>query len=270
MRPELFRLPEWLGGLAIPSYGVLMLLGVVVAALHFAWLASKAGANRGKAFEVVLEMVLVGMLVAKVGGLFLLPPEVKWTPKVIAASGGVWYFGFLGGLAYISWRRKALGLTWLDAVDRMLPAAAVGHAFGRVGCFLAGCCWGAECSLPWAVTFPEHSGEFGTQVPAGVPVHPTQLYEAGAELFLGLLLSWWLLTRRRFIGQITLAYLSAYALVRFAIEFVRADHRGSLGPLSTSQLVAVLILAVTVPALVVAWRRGGLGRLSEPAPPRES
>lgn len=260
MRPELFRLPDFLGGLPIPAYGVLMILGVVCASALFAWLASRAGAPRGKAFEVSLEMVLVGMIVAKIAGLLLLPPGTPWTRQVIVQSGGVWYFGFLAGVAYLSLRARALGLTPLDALDRMLPASALGHALGRIGCFLAGCCWGAECELPWAVRFPESAPGPHSGVPVGVPLHPTQLYEAAAEIGLCVLFSWWVLRRRRFRGQVALLYAASYAVVRFTLEFFRADFRGSLGQLSTSQTIAAAIFAVTVPLLIVGWRRGGFSR----------
>jgi len=233
MRPELFRLPEFLGGFPVPAYGVFLLLGAVGGSVLFAWLASRAGASRGKAFEVSLEMIAVGLLVAKVAGVLLLPPDTPWTPRVIAGSGGVWYFGFLGGFGYFVWRRRVLGLTVLDALDRMLPASALGHAVGRFGCFFAGCCWGRPCDLPWAVTFPSHGAGPGTGVPVGVPLHPTQLYEAGAEILLCVGLCWWLLHRRAFIGQVALVYLASYAIVRGVLEHFRADYRGALGPLST-------------------------------------
>ena len=259
MRPELLRLPDWLGGLPVPSYGVMLVLGATAAALAFAALARRGGAPAGKAFEVCLETILVGVVAGKLAGWLLVPPGTQVSAGAAAGSGGVWYFGFLAGFAYVAVRSRVLGVTWLDAIDRLFPCVALGHALGRLGCFLAGCCWGRECSRPWAIAFPAQDGPRQTGIPTGVPLHPTQLYEAGAELLLFALLAWWLLSRRAFVGQVGLLYLGGYAVTRLLIEAFRADYRGALGPLSTSQVVAVIVLAFVVPALAIAWRRGGFG-----------
>jgi phosphatidylglycerol:prolipoprotein diacylglycerol transferase len=259
VRPILFRLPEWLGAKAIPSYGVLMLIGTLAACLVFAWLAGRGGAPRGKAFEVLLETVIVGIVMAKILGSLLLASEPGFSLITALKSGGVWYFGFFPAFAYFQWRSPTLGLTRFDATDRMLPAVALGHAFGRIGCFLAGCCWGRECNLPWAVTFPP-ADHAGTAIPRGVPIHPTQLYEAGAELALFAVLAWWVLHRRSFKGEAMLLYLVGYAVSRATIEVFRADFRGSVGPLSTSQIVAMLTLLVCGPLLVRGWRRARSAR----------
>jgi len=264
VRPDLLHLPEWLGGLAIPSYGTMLVLGTVVGALVFADLARRGGAPAGKAFEACLETVLVGVLVGKVAGWVLVPPGERLTAGAAAGSGGVWYFGFLGGLVTMVWRSRGLGLGWLDALDRFFPPVALGHAVGRLGCFLGGCCWGRASGLPWAIAFPPQSGPHQTGVPHGVPLHPTQLYEAATELLLFALLTWWLLRRRRFVGEVALLYLGAYAVTRGIIETFRADYRGAIGALSTSQVVALVVLAVAAPVLVTGWRRGGFGVAAHP------
>lgn len=262
MRPVLYRLPEWLGGIEIPSYGLMMVLGPLASALAFAWLGRRRGLSPGQAFEAVLETALVGIVVGKLSGVLLLPPGTDLTWRVVAGSGGIWYFGFIGGFAWFCFRTARLGMKTLDALDHLLPTVALGHAFGRVGCFLAGCCWGAPCDAPWAVTFPAEAGRH-TGVPVNVALHPVQLYEAFAEVALFVALAWYLLRRRRFLGEVTLLYLGLYAIVRFSLEFVRADWRGAIGWLSTSQLVAACILALVLPFLVRGYRRGGLGILAE-------
>lgn len=261
MKPVLFRLPEWLGGFPVPSYGLMMILAPLVAAALFAALTGRRGVDRRLAIETVIEVALVGIVAGRIAGLLLVPPGTEWSWRLVMGSGGVWYFGFLAGLAWFCLRCGALGLKIADGLDHLLPAIAVGHALGRVGCFLAGCCWGAPCELPWAVTFPAESSTM-TGVPA-TPVHPVQLYEAFIELGLGLGLSWYLLRRRRFPGEICLLHVVLYGAARFGLEGLRADFRGSLGPLSTSQALSLLMLVVALPLLLRGWRRGGLGVLAE-------
>jgi phosphatidylglycerol:prolipoprotein diacylglycerol transferase len=134
------------------------------------------------------------------------------------------------------------------------PAVALGHAIGRIGCFLAGCCWGRECSSPWAVTFTDPAAERNVGVPLNVPLHPTQLYEAlGNLLILALLLTF---ENRRWKGQTFAWYLGAYAILRGTLEFFRGDPRGSVldGAVSTSQLIALAGLAAAVG--ISWWNRG--------------
>ncbi len=108
-------------------------------------------------------------------------------------------------------------------MDCFAPGIALGHAIGRIGCFAAGCCWGKECHLPWAVTF--HSQE-AAQVPLNVPLHPTQLYETGANLILfGILYR--LFNRTHRPGEVIGWYLVLYSIIRFIIEFFR-NHEQSL------------------------------------------
>jgi phosphatidylglycerol:prolipoprotein diacylglycerol transferase len=135
----------------------------------------------------------------------------------------------------------------------------LGLFFGRIGCFLGGCCFGLPSHSPLAVSFPAGSAASYEQAEAGLladknlpslPVHPTQLYEAIGCLVIALCLLVWCLPRKRFEGQVMLQFLSAYAVLRFAIEWLRADDRGSLFGLSTSQLIG----AVIVLACACAWR----------------
>ena len=116
----------------------------------------------------------------------------------------------------------------------------------------AGCCWGKECHLPWAITFTNPIAEQNVGVPLGVQLHPTQLYEAiGTLLLFGLLL---LFEKRRFSGETFARYVIGYALLRGAIELFRGDPRGEVfGLMSTSQFIALCGLLVGVAILV--WRR---------------
>jgi phosphatidylglycerol:prolipoprotein diacylglycerol transferase len=127
----------------------------------------------------------------------------------------------------------------------------MGHALGRVGCVAAGGCYGTACSLPWAVTYSNEFAHTYVGVPLHQPMHPTQLYEAATEFitFLGLM---WLLKRKKFDGQIILAYLMVYSCVRFILEFFRGDSNGTAfgGWLTTSQLISAIALPA---ALCCYW-----------------
>lgn len=258
MRPVLFHLPDflpWIGGAPVPAYGILLVVGAVLAAMLFAWLCKRGGADGGKAFEELLVTVLVSVVASKVIGLLFQPESDASIWQLLANTGGVWYVGFLTGVAFLAWRAKALGLGRMDVLDRAAPAVALGHAFGRIGCLLAGCCWGRACDAPWAVTFTDAQAHARTGVPLETPLHPTQLYEATSELILcGLLVAIIVLPKKRLVGLAGLTYLLANGLVRFVIEMFRADPRGALGGLSTSQLIALALIAASGVALIVGWR----------------
>ncbi|HLE62377.1 MAG TPA: prolipoprotein diacylglyceryl transferase, partial [Pyrinomonadaceae bacterium] len=152
------------------------------------------------------------------------------------------------------------------------PGIALGNFFGRQGCFAAGCCWGKPTDLPWGVKFGQLGHEI-TGVPTDVFLHPTQLYESFSMLIVFFFLLW-LHRRRRFSGQVILAYALLYSVIRFAIEFVRADPRGdvfgltSLTGLSTSQMISLPVAVISLVLLVHRWRRAGpLGKAGQVAVP---
>ncbi len=152
---------------------------------------------------------------------------------LVAIPGAIWYC-----------RRKRLD--FLRMADVAAPYLLLGQAIGRIGCFLDGCCYGAATDGPLGVHLPGHPG----------PLHPTQLYEAAADLALAALLALILRPRARGRGELLGWMLLTYGAARAAIELWRADPRGAVGPLSTSQLIAIPAVAVGV-WLVARARRGG-------------
>jgi phosphatidylglycerol:prolipoprotein diacylglycerol transferase len=157
---------------------------------------------------------------------------------------------------------RRVGLPLWTTCDVFAPGIALGHVIGRFGCFFAGCCFGKPTSLPWAITFTDPFAAANVGTPLNVPLHPTQLYEAGAEfLILALLLSTERLGRR-FAGRTFWLYMLLYAVSRFVIEFFRGDERGAVGVLSTSQFISVLLAPLAVVMLVY------LARGAAPAPQR--
>jgi phosphatidylglycerol:prolipoprotein diacylglycerol transferase len=168
-------------------------------------------------------------------------------------AGGLTYYGGLVGASIAAWfllRRDKFPF-W-KAADMAGFAVPLGLAFGRMGCLLAGCCFGATCSLPWAVSFPRWSAASQAQFEAhqlptaamwSLPVHPTQVYESAASLAIAAACLVWIHPRKRYDGQVFAAFLALYAVARFLLEFLRRDARGGVLGLSTSQLIGLAMLA---------------------------
>jgi phosphatidylglycerol:prolipoprotein diacylglycerol transferase len=176
-------------------------------------------------------------------------------------NGGLAYYGgLLGGTWAVLVLARRDRLPLLKVADVTAMGVAMGLFFGRIGCFLAGCCFGEVTERAVGTRFPAWSPASEAQFRAGLlahpgsvslPVHPTQLYEAVGCLAISVTLSLWGPRHKRFDGQVALLALLAYALLRTLIELVRADDRGLYLGISTSQwLSAVIALAVAV-----AWRR---------------
>jgi phosphatidylglycerol:prolipoprotein diacylglycerol transferase len=138
--------------------------------------------------------------------------------------------------------------------DCVAPGLALAQGIARVGCFLAGCCWGVPTRLPFGVTFASEQAHSITGVPLGVRLHPTQLYEA-ALVLLAIPFLLRLRKHKSFDGEVVLAYILYYAIVRFFLEFLRGDPRGSYvnDLLSTSQLISLLIIPIA--AFLMVWLR---------------
>ena len=164
-------------------------------------------------------------------------------------GGFVVYGGIVCGLgaAYLYCRKRSL--PFLRWVDCFIPCVALAQGFGRIGCFLAGCCFGKPTESFLGVTFPA-----GSMAPAGIPLWPVQLFSAAGDFLLaGALLL--LEKKRRGDGLLAGAYLLLYSIGRFLIEFLRADPRGAVGTLSTSQFIA-LFTAAAGAAILILRKRG--------------
>ena len=164
------------------------------------------------------------------------------------AGGLTYYGGLLGatGAAFLLLRRDRFPF-W-KAADMAGFAIPMGLAFGRMGCLLAGCCFGSTTSLPWGLSFPPRSPASEEQAKEhllesvrlwSLPVHPTQIYESAASLAIAAACLFWVLPRKRYDGQVFAASLVLYAVARFLVEILRRDARGGAGGLSTSQLIGI-------------------------------
>ena len=234
-------------GMKFSSYGVMALIGLLSgAALYFV--------SRKKYSLAVKDMVFT-VLYAVVGafiGAKLLFVIVEWdsvfapgaTVLSVMSSGYVFYGGLIGAALMLVLYAKKSGISLLVLTDSMLPCICVTHAVGRVGCFLAGCCYGCETNSPFGVYFPETG-----YAPGGIKILPTQLFEAVFLLVLAAVL-FFMLSKQNVVGRVTVIYLFAYSVWRFIIEFYRMDERGSVGMLSTSQFISIFIFALGVLMIV--------------------
>lgn len=250
-------------GFFLPTYGVLVALGFLAGILITTRLAERVGLNKEKITNLAVYCAIAGMLGAKLfmflfdWKMYAADPSQLFTFSTLQAAG-VYQGGFLlAVITAIVYMRK-VGLPGLLTMDVFAPGLALGHAIGRLGCFAAGCCWGAECSLPWAVTFRNPQANELTGVPLGIALHPTQLYESGAEMLIfGFLL--WFFRRIPREGTVFGWYLVLYASVRFAVEFIRHHDQALVAGLSLTQWIS---LAMLIPGAWLLFRSPVTGRQS--------
>src|SRR5213596_1140575 len=225
MYPRLFEL----GPITVYTYGVLL----AAAYLFGLKLAMNRAKARGLDANRVLDLGIYIIISALVGAKLLLlitdfrsfmsnPRELL----TLARSGGVFYGGLILAVGVALWYIRRLGLPLWTTCDVFAPGIALGHVIGRFGCLFAGCCYGKPTTRPWGITFTDPFAAANVGTPLGVPLHPTQLYEAGAEFLILMIL---LATERRgrpFPGRTFWAYMFLYAVSRFIIEIFRGDPRG--------------------------------------------
>ncbi len=252
MKPTLFFIGSGPHAFAVHSYGFLIALGLVAGVVVAVRRGRTVGIETGATLDLTFYAIVVGMVGARLlyvimhagdyGRLCVGSGAPRTLGQVLSdcsAAVRFWQGGlvFLGGaiLAAASTlllaRRKGLGLG--EVADVLAPSVSLAHVFGRLGCFMVGCCYGKPWSggvhfPPDSVAYSELLGERAIVVgAASTPgLHPTQLYEAGGELLIFLALLW-LWPRRRFSGAIALTYAFAYGVLRFAIEIFRGDDLGA-------------------------------------------
>ena len=244
-----------LGFLALPTYGVLLVLGLGLGLLTARARANAAGLPGERVLDLGLWVVLWGLLGSKVLLVLTEPGYLgSWRSAMgLIRAGGVFYGGLLGALVAAVVLVRRWRLSPLPLMDALAPSVALGHFFGRLGCFAAGCCYGSACQHCVSVTYSNPQAAEISGTPLGLPVHPTQLYEAAFNLVNYLLLAW-LFRRRLRPGSVLAVYLVTYGVARFALEFFRGDpDRGFVlgGILSTSQLIAALMVPAGLTLL--AW-----------------
>jgi phosphatidylglycerol:prolipoprotein diacylglycerol transferase len=235
MYPVLFRI----GSFEITSFGAMVALGAALGVVLLRRELARSGIDVAKGTDIGLVGVLGGLAGAKL--LYVFEHWAEPFSETLLSRGGMSWFGgltggVLAGLAMIAWQRLPL----MAVLSAASPALALGHAIGRIGCFLVGDDYGRPTSLPWGVAFPQGLP------PTTERVHPAQLYEAAILFPLA-----WVLVRMRRRGVPDQAVFGSYLVIagaaRFLIEIVRVNVRIALG-LSTAQFfsIAAVILGLAL------------------------
>jgi phosphatidylglycerol:prolipoprotein diacylglycerol transferase len=254
MYPRLFDL----GPITVYTYGVLLAAAYLLG-LKFAMVRAQA---RGLDSVRVLDLGIYIIISALVGAKVLLlitdfrtfradPAELL----TLARSGGVFYGGLILAVAVALWYIRRAGLPLWTTCDVFAPGIALGHVVGRFGCFFAGCCYGRPTTKPWGIVFTDPFAAANVGTPLGVHLHPTQLYEAGAELLILGILLFAERKSQRFAGFTFWLYILLYAISRYIIEFFRGDERGTIGMFSTSQFISLVLAPLAIAMLLYLARR---------------
>jgi phosphatidylglycerol:prolipoprotein diacylglycerol transferase len=229
------------GPVTIHGYGLMISIGVLFAFIVAFKRAKSKGLNPDALFSMGIAALIFGFIGAKL--LFCiveLDSFIKDPWSVLSGQGFVVYGGIIFGVlaAFVYCRIKKL--SFLEYLDLAIPSVAIAQGFGRIGCFLAGCCYGSQTDSFLGVIF-QHS-QFA---PNGVKLIPTQLLSSGGDFLIALVLILYAKKQPK-NGRVGALYLVLYSVGRFIIEFFRSDDRGAVGALSTSQFVSIIMLALGV------------------------
>src|SRR3989440_3459012 len=249
MYPRLLEL----GPITVYTYGVLLaaayLLGLKLAMVR----AKTRGLDEARVLDLGIYIIISALVGAKLLLLVTDFQTFRHDPRellTLARSGGVFYGGLILAVSVALWYIRRVGLPLWTTCDVFAPGIALGHVIGRFGCLFAGCCYGKPTTKPWGITFTDPYAASYVGTPLGVPLHPTQLYESGAELLILIVL---LATERRgrpFPGRTFWLYMVLYAISRYIIEFYRGDPRGFIFGFSTSQFISLVLAPLAIVMLI--------------------
>lgn len=229
------------GFVTIHGYGLMIAVGVLCAIV----LASVRAKRKGLDPDIVLSLGLLSLIFGMIGAKLLYciveyKALISSPMQIFTGTGFVVFGGIIGGTAAAFFYCRRKKVNFLLYLDLMMPSVALAQGFGRIGCFLAGCCYGRETDS--FVGFVYHDS---TCAPNGIPLIPTQLFSSTACFLLAAVLL--LYARKpRIDGRIGALYIMLYSVGRFIIEFFRDDFRGSIGVLSTSQVLSLLFLLIGI------------------------
>jgi phosphatidylglycerol:prolipoprotein diacylglycerol transferase len=244
-----------LGSITLYTYGFFVALGFFTAIIVSRTFAKKNDIDPQIMTDLVFTILVSALIGARL--MYVIINFGYYKNDLIAIfklwdGGLVFYGGFIVAVfgSYIFIKIKKLEL-WRTA-DIIAPSIALGHAVGRVGCFFAGCCYGKECTVPWAVTFSDPA----SLAPLGVLLHPTQLYSVFSNFLLFLILLF-IYKLKKFHGQVFFSYLLIYSIFRSYIETFRGDFRGDFFgfPISVSQGISLIIGLISIYMLFTLYKK---------------
>ncbi len=233
------------GSFTVYSYGVMVAIGFALSTIFIYRRAPKFNLDKDKAVDLTIVVLISGILGARLLYILLNLSFYAANPiEIIMLSKGglVWYGGFITALIAMIIYIRINSLNFWSVVDLIAPYAALAQAFGRIGCFLNGCCYGMKVSagFPFAVTFPCESD----------PRLPVQVISSGLLFIIFVILIIWQ-NRRRFVGEIFLVYCVFYSFKRFVMEFLRGDNPKILSGLTLSQLISAVIFIIALSIFIL-------------------
>jgi phosphatidylglycerol:prolipoprotein diacylglycerol transferase len=254
VHPILFEL----GPVTIYSYGVLLASAYLIGLFMAVRRANAAGVDGNKVLDLGIWVIIAALVGAK-ALLFVVEFEHFTSSREeflsLLRSGGVFYGGLIGAVVVCIYQLRKHKLRVWPAGDLFAPGIAAGYMVGRLGCLMAGCCYGKPTQVAWAVTFTDPAAAMNVGTPLGVPLHPTQVYESLAGLIILVVLLATERLGRRFAGRTFWSFVLMYAVSRFVIEFFRGDDRGAVAMFSTSQFISLVLFPLS---LFMLWYLGRL------------
>ena len=243
-----------IGFLHLKTYGACMAVGFILC-----WRLVEGLSGRKDLSNLLMALMLGGVLGSRIAYVIEhWQSEFAAHPMTVIRidQGGLMFYGgfILSFVIFFVWcfLKKESPLRLADLLSAVIP---LGHAFGRIGCFFYGCCYGRDSDAWCAVTFPAGSPSWYEHGRRMVSVLPTQLFEAAALLMLFAALMWLWRRKTRPVGLVTGAYLIGYAVIRFGIEILRGDPRAAVGPFSISQTISLGMIAVGAAFVAFSCRR---------------
>jgi phosphatidylglycerol:prolipoprotein diacylglycerol transferase len=244
-----------LGPITLYSYGLLLALAYL-AGLRLALVRARArGLNGDRVMDLGIWIIVSALLGAKLLLLYQDWRLFSSDPRQLlslAQSGGIFYGGLILAVIVALWYIRRHNLPMWTTTDVFAPGIALGHVIGRLGCFLAGCCYGKVTTVPWAVVFTDPFAAANAGTPLNVHLHPTQLYESFAELVILIGLLAFEKKGRPFPGRTFWSYMLAYGATRFVIEFFRGDSGRGLyfaEAVSLSQMISIGLVPLSLAML---------------------
>ncbi len=246
MRPVLLDV----GAFHLYGYGASIMLGAIISVSLLWPHRAKMGLPNEESFWAVINLAVVSGFI---GGKLLFLLQYGWRDLSIM-NGYSAFGGFVSVPLFVALYARWKKIPVLQLADYMFLGALMGHVFGRVGCFLAGCCYGRPTTVPWGVVFRDPRSMIPPEL-LGVRLHPVQLYEAGGDLLIVLVL-WRILyaieAGKYKPGLVAAGHFAAYGVLRFSLEFLRADTLPFLGPLSQGQALGLGLIAAS--GGIMVWR----------------
>ncbi len=240
-----------IGPITIHGYGLMIGIGILLAFFLAGKRAKLKGLSEDDLYGIGLVCVIFGILGAKLLFCIIEFRSILQNPmSILSGNGFVVYGGIIGGTlaAFLYCRKKKLD--FLKYFDLVMPSIALAQGFGRIGCFLAGCCYGKETDSIFGIVFKNSNF-----APNGVKLIPTQLISsAGNFLIMAILLIF--ARKQRQPGKVGALYLILYSIGRFVVEYMRNDYRGEVfGIMSTSQFISIFILALGIVLFTIFHKR---------------